>query len=194
MGSTPTTPLLPPPTSSKTRWYPTPDKSLSPQSQIAIRRAFDNIYQIDDALLPIGVQAFGTSSVVIPAAVTNPPASIPGCSVVFPRAGLWQVTGVFAIQVLDAGDLALPIYGSILVQGLQVASGQSVAPVTNLLQRAVIQVQAQPEFHMISQAWSFRVNAKGNARLQVVKDTTATGTHTLVDGLNSSILAVWCGL
>src|SRR5215472_10092523 len=113
MGS-PISPITTPPTSpnqltsTKAPWYPMPDPKLSKETSLAIRRAFDNIYQIMGGLLPFGIAATGTAQIVIPAAVANPPASIPGCQIKIARAGLWQVIGTFSIQVLDAGDLNLP--------------------------------------------------------------------------------------
>lgn len=199
MGS-PISPLAPPPTSpsqlapNKSPWYPRIDPKLSKETNDALRRAFDDIYQIVGGLLPFGVAAIGTKQIVIPAAVTNPPASIPGCQIKFTRAGLWLVTGVFSIQVLDDGDLALPINGSLLVSGLQTPRGQGVQPRATQNAQAVLQVQAQPEFVTIAQTWSFRALAGGTAQLQIVKDQTATGTHTLADGPNCSIQGVWCGL
>src|SRR5579864_7244383 len=91
--------------SGKTPYYPQPDPSLSPQTREALRRVFDNIYQIAGTLLPLGVQAFGKGTVIVPAAPVAPSA-VPGCQIVFSRAGLWLVTGVWSLKVLDAGDLA----------------------------------------------------------------------------------------
>jgi hypothetical protein len=173
-------------------WYPPPDPSLSKQTQLALRRAFDQIYQISGTLISVGVQATGQGTVVVPAA-PNAYAAVTACKVVFPRAGLWLVTGVLSFQVLDAGDLNHPIYGSLLIGGLQQQPGQSIVAARQQAQARLL-VQAQPETHTIAQTWSFRANANGNAQLQVQKDAAATGTHTLVDGANSSIMAVWCGL
>jgi len=191
MSSLPTSPVQL--ISGKTPWYPRPDPALSSQTKDALRRAFDNIYQIAGTQLPLGVQTAGRGTVVIPATATAP-ATVPGCQITFPRAGLWLVTGVWSIQVLDAGDLALPITGSMLVAGLQAPPGQTVVAPTVQQAKAILKVQAQPETHMISQTWSFRVNLNGTAQLQIQKDPTATGTHTLADGGNSSVLGVWCGL
>jgi hypothetical protein len=173
-------------------WYPQIDPKLSPNTQLALRRAFDDIYQISGTLLPSGVQATGTGKVVIPPA-TSAFAQVTGCKITFSKAGLWLVTGVFSIQVLDAGDLNLPIYGSLLVGGLQQQSGQPIVAPRQQAQARLL-VQAQPETHTIAQTWSFRANQNGTAQLQVQKDKTATGTHTLVDCNNSSIAGVWCGL
>jgi hypothetical protein len=179
--------------SGKTPWYPRPDPALSHETKDALRRAFDNIYQIAGTLLPIGVQATGRGTVLIPATATAP-ATVPSCQITFQRAGLWLVTGVWSIQVLDAGDLALPITGSLLVAGLQAPPGQTVVAPTVQQAKAVLKVQAQPVTHSVAQTWSFRVNANATARLQIQKDPAATGTHTLADGSNSSVLGVWCGL
>lgn len=173
-------------------WYPPPDPALSAQTRLALRRAFDQIYQIKGSLLAAGVQATGNGQVVIPPA-TSAFAQVTGCKITFPKAGYWIVIGVFSIQVLDAGDLNLPIYGSLLVGGLQQQPGQQIVAARQQAQARLL-VQAQPETHTISQAWAFRVNANGTAQLQVQKDKTATGTHTLVDCSNSSIAGVWCGL
>jgi hypothetical protein len=180
--------------SGKTPWYPTHDPALSQGSNRALRRLFDYIYQITGTLISLGVQATGTGPVVIPVAVTNPPGTVPGCAVTFPRAGLWLITGVFCVNVLDAGDIGLAITGSLLVQGLQAPPGQTVVAPTTQQAKAVLVVQAQPETHMIAQTWQARVNSGGNARLQIIKDAAAPVTLSQVDGLNSSILAVWCGL
>src|ERR1700757_1607147 len=113
--------------SGKTPWYPQHDPALSAQTQLALRRAFDNIYQITGTLLPLGAQATGTGSVIVPAAPVAP-AAIPGCQITFPRAGLWLVTGVWSVQILDAADLGHPFSGSLLVGGLAAPAGQTVVP------------------------------------------------------------------
>lgn len=176
-------------------WYPQPDPELSPITQRTIRRILDQFYQLKGSLLPVGVQAVGNTTVVIPNA-THPYASIPGAAVTFPRAGLWLVTGVFSIHVLDAGDENFPIYGGLLVSGLQQQSSgnNNTAPPALQGARAFLLVQSQPVTVNIAQTWAVRVNQNGTGRLQVQKDKNATGTHTLVDGLNSTLSAVWCGL
>ena len=194
--SVPPLPTSPAQLTDNQNWYPQPDPTLSLETRNTIRRILDQFYQLKGSLLPVGVAAIGTAQVVIPNA-NGPYASVPGCVITFPRAGLWLVTGVFSIQVLDAGDLNLPIYGALLVSGLQrQQSGQNnqVAPPALQGPRAFLQVTAQPTIVNIAQTWSFRAIANGTARLQAQKDKTATGTHTLVDGLNSTIQGVWCGL
>jgi len=194
--SVPPLPTSPAQLTDPQNWYPTPDHTLSAETQRTLRRILDQFYQLKGTLLPVGVQATGNKQVVIPNA-NHPFASIPGAVVTFPRAGLWQVTGVFSIQVLDAGDLNLPIYGALLVSGLQQQAGSqnnNTQPPAVQSAKAYLLVQAQPATVNIAQTWSFRANQNGTARLQVQKDKTATGTHTLVDGLNSSLMAVWCGL
>lgn len=191
MASAPTSPLQL--ITGKSPWYPTHEAALPERTNYALRRVFDNVYQLAGSLLPLGVAATGIGTLVVPAAPT-PPATIPNCQITFSRAGLWLVTGVFSIQVLDAGDLNFAFNGALLVQGTQQPAGQSVVPSAIQPAKAILLVQAQPETHTIAQVWAVRVNANATARLQIQKATGATGTHSLVDAANSAVIATWCGL
>ena len=181
--------------SARAGYQPSFDADIPVKVRDAIRRALDDLRQTKDTLLPLGLHAEGNATVVIPIAPALP-ALVPGCKLTFTRAGLWQVTGVFSIQVKDAGSLGLPINGSLLVRGLQSTAPNQQGVTTPPTQQAlaVLIVQAQPETHMVMQKWQVRVNAGGSAQLQVQKDAAATGSASLADGANSSIQGVWCGV
>jgi hypothetical protein len=193
--SIPPLPTSPAQLTSNQLWFPPNDPTLSQQTNNTLRQILYEVYQISSGLLSIGVQATGTKQVVIPNA-NNAYAQVPGCSITFPRQGLWLVTGVFSIQVLDAGDENFNIYGALLVSGLQQQSSgnNNVMPPATQSAKAYLKVQGQPTTVNIAQTWSFRANQNGVARLMVQKDKSATGTHTLCDGPNSTIAGVWCGL
>lgn len=179
--------------SGRTPWYPTTDPELSHAANYAFRRIFDNMYQVAGTLLPFGTSATGNAQVIVPAD-PDPPATVPGTQITFARAGLWLVTGIWSVQVLAAGDLGKNFFGSLFVQGLQLPPGQSVTPSPTQPAKAILLIQAQPETHMISQTWALRMSQNGTARLQIQLETGAAATDSLVDGANSSIIAVWCGL
>lgn len=181
--------------SAQAGYKPSLDTDIPVKIRDAIRHALDDLRQTKDTLLPLGAHATGNATVAIPIAPALP-ALVPGCKITFTRAGLWQVTGVFSIQVKDAGSLGLPINGSLLVRGLAsvAPNQQGVSPPPTQQALAVLVVQAQPETHMVMQKWQVRVNANGSAQLQVQKDAAATGTASLADGVNSSIQGVWCGV
>ena len=180
--------------SARAGYQPSFDADIPVKIRDAIRHALDDLRQTKDTLLPLGLHAEGNATVVIPIAPALP-ALVPGCKLTFTRAGLWQVTGVFSIQVKDTGSLGLPINGSLLVRGLQsTVKGQAVNPPPTQQALAVLVVQAQPVTHMVMQKWQVRVNAGGSAQLQVQKDATSTGSASLADGANSSIQGVWCGV
>jgi len=180
--------------SARAGYQPSFDADIPVKIRDAIRHALDDLRQTKDTLLPLGLHAEGNATVVIPIAPALP-ALVPGCKLTFTRAGLWQVTGVFSIQVKDTGSLGLPINGSLLVRGLQsTVKGQAVNPPPTQQALAVLVVQAQPVTHMVMQKWQVRVNAGGSAQLQVQKDAAATGSASLADGANSSIQGVWCGV
>ncbi len=184
--------------SARMGYQPSLDSSIPVKIRDAIHRTLEDLRQTKDTLLPLGLHATGNATVVIPIAPMLP-ALVPGCKITFTRAGVWQVTGVFSIQVLDAGSLGLPINGSLLVQGLQstvaaVPGKFGLIPPATQQAFAVLVVQAQPETHMVMQKWSVLVEAGGSAQLQVQKDAAATGNLSVADGVNSSIQGVWCGV
>ena len=180
--------------SAQSGYKPSFDIDIPRKIQDAFRHVLDDLRQTKDTLTPLGVAATGNATVTIPISPMLP-ALVPGCVIKFTRAGLWLVTGVFSIQVLDAGSLGLPFSGSLLVQGLQsTVAGQAVNPPSTQAAVARLVVQAQPETHSVVQLWSVRVNSGGSAQLQIQKDAAATGTASLADGVNSAIQGVWCGV
>jgi hypothetical protein len=174
-------------------WYPKPDPALSAQTNLAIRRAFDDIYQLVNSL-SLGVQATGSGKIVVPAAPA-PPALVTGCQLSLPRAGLWIVIGCVTFQIQDAGDIGSVFSLLLGAQGQQQAGpATGVSSPNMLVPQGQLEAQAQPVIQTIAQNWSFRANQGASARLLVQKDSAGTGTTSQVLGANSAISAIWAGL
>jgi hypothetical protein len=175
----------------KQAYYPSLGPEVPSTVRDAIRRAFDSIYKIAGQLLPAGISKFGRGTILIP--VTPEIVNVPGCQIQLARAGLWAITGVFTINVIDAGDIASIFTGSLFVAGTTIAApkNQLVVPGTTQPGVAKLQVQAEPQIFTIAQTWQVNVQASATAKLQLQKDV-GTGLSES-DGSNSSISAVWCG-
>ena len=180
--------------SGKTPWYPRPDPTLSPATNDALRRAFDDIYQIVNSL-SLGLQVTGSGKIVVPAA-PKPPALVTGCQLTLSRAGFWIVFGSVTFDITDAGDIG-SVFSVILgTQGQQQTGAKAggVAAPVNLIPQGQVLVQAQPAIQTVTQNWSLRGVQGAQVRLLVEKDVHGAGTTSQVLGANSAIAAVWCGL
>lgn len=180
--------------STKAPWYPRYDAKLSKETNDALRRAFDDIYQLLGSL-SIGLQATGTGKILVPAAPTVP-ALVTGCQLKLPRQGLWIIFGSVTFSVSDAGDVG-SIFSLILGTTGQQQSGvkTGVANPINLVAQGQLKVAAQPVIQTIpGPPWSARFNVNGTVKLLVQKDSSGSGATSSVLGANSAIAAVWAGL
>jgi hypothetical protein len=189
-----TNPIPQPLAPAKGNWYPTYPPDTPQWMQIAFRRAFDSIYQIQGQLSATGVFANGSGTVPVPKSPNW--AQVKNCTLIFSRAGLWTVFGSVTFDIKLAGDVNFAFLVSLLVSGLSSANPSTVIVKPNAIQQGTPQalVQSQPTQITVSGVWQFRVVANGVAQLQVQKAAGASATLTSVaDAANSMIGAVWCG-
>ena len=153
-------------------WYPNFEPSVSFEVKNAVRRAFDILYQLRDALGPLTLWARGTGSQEI----DTMPLAVNGCALTLPRQGQWLVTGCFTIVIDgDAGQL---------FSGTLNRRGNSPAP----------QEKAQlvaGTTATVTQQWLIAADQGDSVNLLIVKD--GGGGTSAIDGLNTTISATWAG-
>lgn len=153
-------------------WYPSFDPSVPFSVQSAIKTAFDWIYQQRDSLNPITLQGRGMQVQTI----SDTPIAVDGCNITLPRGGTWLVTGNFTFNVI--GDTG------------QLFSGVVVKRGTPVLVQAQLEVGSDTTA-TVSQQWLIPASQGEVLGLSVVK-AGGGGTST-VDGLHTTITAVWAG-
>jgi len=175
------------------QWYPTPPHDTPDWLKQALRRVFDDIYQLQGLLSPAGVFVIGTKPVV----VTQAPkwSQIPNCVVTLPRPGSWAAFGSVTFDINAAGDI-----GKVFLVGLSVSGLAAPAQSTRIINPSAVQpgnpqalVQAQPAQITVAGVWQFHVTVNAAVQLQVQKDKTAPNSTSQADGVNCMLGAVWCG-
>ncbi len=155
-----------------TSWYPNL-RHLDSDSQSAIRRILDFIYELRDQLSPHAI--LSKSDLDFTISTTRAP--IPGCHLTFPRSGTWLVTSITTITIDSDADKLFTV-------SLRIGAIQHL-PQARLL-------AADLTVSSISQQWLVTVEQGQTASLEIVKESTASGT-SITSKEHCTLSATWHG-
>lgn len=156
----------------KQSWYPNFEPTIPYSVKEAFRRVLDFIYEQRDQRGALALYARGLEMEQI---IDVVPVAVNGCSITIPRTGSYLVTGVFTIEVDDAGQL---FSGILRLRG-------------NTPQQAAVFMGASGTTVQMIQQWFVTQNLGDTLSLSIQKEGGGGTSNVL--GVQTTISAIWSG-